>query len=465
MATIISVSFLTIIIILLVIILIRVSKNNDTKNIINTSDTSLNINNGDLINNDSVSLIDINTNLRFDLTDIKTELENKTLINNSSIFEINKNDKSLTPITDTATKFGVQGIIALFQNSQISQLYKATADPNTLMKYTSGGVGSIVVDQSGQITGHAGFINANPVPIIGPQAVFAVLSIVVGQHYMSEISTQLSNISNILDKILQHFKNEHESRLEATTEKILYISNLQYIGSEQIINLDRLEDDINQIYYFYKKELKNFNIDNINTNKFFYKSKLKNLDELLKKELENAEYSYKICTFAKELLNMIKLIKYNSYLKMKNTDIDALNKANQLLDEIKKFNEDIFFNEKENPKELYIKTITNAKDKLFKIYIDDKLIEAEEDILFFIDKIMNTDFWNKCLNNNPYHDYSKIYDDKRKELEKNKDISISYNKAQEMLKKFDSTINTYYFTKDGHEYFIVANEQNTELYS
>ena len=78
---------------------------------------------------------------------------------------------------------------------------------------------------------------------------------------------------------------------------------------------------------------------------------------------------------------------------------------------------------------------------------------------------MNTDFWNKCLNNNPYHDYSKIYDDKRKELEKNKDISISYNKAQEMLKKFDSTINTYYFTKDGHEYFIVANEQNTELYS
>ena len=459
MATIISVSFLTIIIILLVIILIRVSKNNDTKNIINTSDTSLNINNGDLINNDSVSLIDINTNLRFDLTDIKTELENKTLINNSSIFEINKNDKSLTPIIDTATKFGVQGLIGLLQHFRISKLYKATVDPNILMEYNDGTIGSPIIDEvTGKITGHAGFEEADSIAIIGPQAVFAVLSIVVGQHYMSEISSQLSNISNILDKILQHFKNEHEAKLEAATEKILYISNLQYVGNEQIINLDRLEDDINQIYYFYKKELNNFNIDSIKTDEFFYESKLKNLDELLKKELQNAEYSYKICTFSKELLNMIKLIKYNSYLKMKKVDKDAVNKANQLLDEIKKFDKDIFFNEKENPKELYINAISNAKDRLFTIYRDNTLLEAKENFLLFIDEIMDTNFWNECLDNNPYYDYSKIYDNKKEEVEQNEYINISYNKAKEMLKKFDSPINTYYFTKDGHEYFIVNNE-------
>lgn len=464
MITIILVSFLAVIIILLVFILIKVSKNNntkdnDSKNIINAFDAFLNINNSYLKNNDSVSLIDINTNLRFDLTDIKTELENKTLINNSSIFEINKNDKSLTPIIDTATKFGVQGLIGLLQHFQISKLYKATVDPNILMEYNDGTIGSPIIDEvTGKITGHAGFEEADSIAIIGPQAVFAVLSIVVGQHYMSEISSQLSNISNILDKILQHFKNEHEAKLEAAIEKILYISNLQYVGNEQIINLDRLEDDINQIYYFYKKELNNFNIDSIKTDEFFYESKLKNLDELLKKELQNAEYSYKICTFSKELLNMIKLIKYNSYLKMKKVDKDAVNKANQLLDEIKKFDKDIFFNEKENPKELYINAISNAKDRLFTIYRDNTLLEAKENFLLFIDEIMDTNFWNECLDNNPYYDYSKIYDNKKEEVEQNEYINISYNKAKEMLKKFDSPINTYYFTKDGHEYFIVNNE-------
>ncbi|PTY40998.1 hypothetical protein [Brachyspira hampsonii] len=455
MAAIISV-FLAVIIILLVIILIKISRNNDIKNIINTS---LNVNNSNLIDNDAVSIIDINTNLKFDLIDIKTELENKKLMENLSIFEINKNDKSLTPITDTLTKLGSESIITLLQSSQISKLYKATVDPNTLMKLNSGGIGSAVIDKvSGKITDQAGFISANPASIIGPQAVFAVLSIVVGQHYMSEISSNLSNISDILDKILQHFKNEHESKLEAATEKLITISNLQYVGIEDIINLNNLEDSINEIYHFYKKELKNFNVDNINTDKFLYKSKLKDLDYRLNKELKNAEYSYKICTYSKELLNMIKLIKYNSYLKMEKVDMNAVNKANQLLDEIKQFTEDIFFNEKENPKELYIKAISNAKDKLFTIYRDNTLLDTKEDFLLFIDEIMNTNFWNKCVEDNPYYNYSKIYDSKREELEKNKDISISYNKSKEMLKKFDSPINTYYFTKDGHEYFIAANE-------
>lgn len=450
---IILISFLAVIIILLVLILIKVSKNN---NIVKADNSSLNINNSNLIDSDAVSIIDINTNLKFDLIDIKTELENKKLMNNLSVFEINKNDKSLTPIKDTLTKLGSESIITLLQSSQISKLYKATADPNTLMKLNSGGIGSAVIDKvSGKITDQAGFISANPASIIGPQAVFAVLSIVVGQHYMSEISSKLSNISDKLDKILQHFKNEYESKLEAATEKLINISNLQYVGIEDIINLNNLEDSINEIYHFYKKELKNFNADNINTDKFFYESKLKDLDDRLNNELINAEYSYKICTYSKELLNMIKLIKYNSYLKMEKVDMNALNKANQLLDEIKQFTEDIFFNEKENPKELYIKAISDSKNRLFSVYSNNKIFKFIEDRLLDIDCTIFTDLSSLCKN--PYDDYKEIYDNKKEEVEKNKDISISYNKAKEMLKKFDAPINTYYFTKDGHEYFIVDN--------
>lgn len=427
MLTIVLISFLIVIIILLVFILIKVSKNNNTKNIINTS---ININDDNsLIDKNVDFLTDINTNLKFNLVDIKTELENKNLINNSLIFEINKSDKSLVPIRDTVTKFGVESIITLFQSSKISQLYKATADPNTLMQLASGGLGSAVI-KNGKIIQQAGFVAVNPIAIMSPQIIFSLLSIVVGQHYMSEISSQLSTISDKLDKILQHFKNEHESKLEAATEKILYISNLQYVGMEQIINLDRLEDDVNTIYCFYRKKLKNFNIDNINTDKVLYKNKLKNLDELLNIKLKSAEYSYNICIYSKELLNMIKLIKYNSYLKMDNVDVNAVNKSNELLYEIKKFNEDIFFYEEYNPKKMYIEAISKSENKLSSIYRDNKL----------------------------YYSYSNKYKSDKEKVEKNKYISISYNKAQEMLKKFDKPIDTYYFTEYGQGYLIINNQ-------
>ena len=115
---------------------------------------------------------------------------------------------------DAAIKSAVEVARTIIQTKTLQSVFVTTAAPSELMKLSDGGFSSAVIDvkgviRKGRIIRHAGFKALNPAEIaksIGPQVVFGILSIAVGQHFMAEISQKLSDISEKLDKILQHFK-------------------------------------------------------------------------------------------------------------------------------------------------------------------------------------------------------------------------------------------------------------------
>ena len=336
---------------------------------------------------------------------------------------------------DTAVKSVVEVAKTIIQTKTLKSLFKATADPKTLMQLSGGGLGSAVVNDSKKIIAQAGFVNISPAEmaiIIGPQVVFSVLSIVVGQHFMAEISKKLSDISEKLDKILLHFKKEHISILESSKERIQYISKLNYTGIEHIGSLMNIEDDLCKIYKYYKNELKNLDINNLNTDKWIYKSKMKEMDKKLQEKINDAQFCVKICFYSKELLNLIQLVKFNTYIKMQKADINAINKANELFEEINNWKSNLFYNE-DNPYNKYIKLIEESKEKLKQIRQDAPIINFIEDRQSDIDYWFNTNFYK---GNKLYNELTEKFEGK-KNIGLNNYNSMSYEQSKIMIENMN----------------------------
>lgn len=334
---------------------------------------------------------------------------------------------------DTAVKSVVEVAKTIIQTKTLKSVFKATADPATLMKLKDG-VGSAVME-NGKIIAQAGFKEINPAEmasIIGPQVVFSVLSIVVGQHFMDEISKKLSDISEKLDKILLHFKKEHISILESSKERIQYISKLNYTGIEHIGSLMNIEDDLCKIYKYYKNELKNLDINNLNTDKWIYKSKMKEMDKKLQEKINDAQFCVKICFYSKELLNLIQLVKFNTYIKMQKADINAINKANELFEEINNWKSNLFYNE-DNPYNKYIKLIEESKEKLKQIRQDAPIINFIEDRQSDIDYWFNTNFYK---GNKLYNELTEKFEGK-KNIGLNNYNSMSYEQSKIMIENMN----------------------------
>ena len=334
---------------------------------------------------------------------------------------------------DTAVKSVLEVAKTIIQTKTLKSLFKATADPKTLMQLSGGGLGSAVVNDSKKIIAQAGFVNISPAEmaiIIGPQVVFSVVSIVVGQHFMAEISKKLSDISEKLDKILLHFKKEHISILESSKERIQYISKLNYTGIEHIGSLMNIEDDLCKIYKYYKNELKNLDINNLNTDKWIYKSKMKEMDKKLQEKINDAQFCVKICFYSKELLNLIQLVKFNTYIKMQKADINAINKANELFEEINNWKSDLFYNE-DNPYNKYINLIEKSKEKLKQIRQDAPIINFIEDRQSDIDYWFNTNFYK---GNKLYNELTEKFEGK-KNIGLNNYNSMSYEQSRIMIEK------------------------------
>lgn len=338
---------------------------------------------------------------------------------------------------DAAVKSLEEVIITAIQLKTLKSVFKATADPATLMKLKDG-IGSAVME-NGKIIAQAGFVNISPAEmaiIIGPQVVFSVLSIVVGQHFMDEISKKLSDISEKLDKILLHFKKEHIAVLESSKKLIHNISKLNYTDGEHIDRLMRIEENVNEIYEYYESELKNLDINNLNTDKWIYKSKMKEMYKKLQEKINDAQFCVKICFYSKELLNLIQLVKFNTYIKMQkadinaiNADINAINKANELFEEINNWKSDLFYNE-DNPYNKYINLIEESKEKLKQIRQDSTIINFIEYIQSYIDYRFNTNFYKG----------NKLYNELTKKIEGNKNIELNnhnsiYKQSRIMIEK------------------------------
>lgn len=315
---------------------------------------------------------------------------------------------------DAAVKSAWEVSRAVIQTKTLKSVFKATADPATLMKLKDG-FGSAVIGDGKKIVAQAGFVKISPAEmtsIIGPQVVFSVLSIAVGQHFMAEISKKLSDISEKLDEILSHFKKEHIAVLESSKKLIHDISKLNYTDIEHIGRLMNIEEDLSIIYKLYESELKSIDINNLIPSKW---SKMKEINRKLKGKIDEAEFFIKICIYSKELLNLIQLVKFNTYIKMQKIDANAINKANELFNKINSWQVDLFYDEDINPKNTYINLIKECKLKCNRIYDNAKI------------KFSKKKLYNIIINEL----------DEKNNTELNNYNSISYNQSRIMIENMN----------------------------
>lgn len=315
---------------------------------------------------------------------------------------------------DAAVKSAWEVSRAVIQTKTLKSVFKATADPATLMKLKDG-FGSAVIGDGKKIVAQAGFVKISPAEmtsIIGPQVVFSVLSIAVGQHFMAEISKKLSDISEKLDEILSHFKKEHIAVLESSKKLIHDISKLNYTDIEHIGRLMNIEEDLSIIYKYYESELKSIDINNLIPSKW---SKMKETNIKLKGKIDEAEFFIKICIYSKELLNLIQLVKFNTYIKMQKIDANAINKANELFNKINSWQVDLFYDEDINPKNTYINLIKECKLKCNRIYDNAKI------------KFSKKKLYNIIINEL----------DEKNNTELNNYNSISYNQSRIMIENMN----------------------------
>lgn len=315
---------------------------------------------------------------------------------------------------DAAVKSAWEVSRAVIQTKTLKSVFKATADPATLMKLKDG-FGSAVIGDGKKIVAQAGFVKISPAEmtsIIGPQVVFSVLSIAVGQHFMAEISKKLSDISEKLDEILLHFKKEHIAMLESSKKLIHDISKLNYTDIEHIGRLMNIEEALSIIYKYYESELKSIDINNLIPSKW---SKMKETNIKLKGKIDEAEFFIKICIYSKELLNLIQLVKFNTYIKMQKIDTNAINKANELFNKINSWQVDLFYDEDINPKNTYINLIKECKLKCNRIYDNAKI------------KFSKKKLYNIIINEL----------DEKNNTELNNYNSISYNQSRIMIENMN----------------------------
>lgn len=167
--------------------------------------------------------------------------------------EIKENENIIS--IDTATKSVVEITrdIAVLQNS--SELLKCSVSIDLLQKAKDGDGLLGIILENGKIKEQARFNPADLKGIIAPAALYNVLSMAVGQHFMYEIKTELNQINKKLDEILANFKDEKIASINAMMSELEYINNTKLKSSEDVMMLRQLAFKAEEIRQYAKIKL------------------------------------------------------------------------------------------------------------------------------------------------------------------------------------------------------------------
>jgi len=162
-----------------------------------------------------------------------------------------KNQMSVSPtvMSSLITTSGI-GLTAISADLS-SKLFMATANPNSLMNLSSGGVGSAVMD-GGSIVGQAGFIPvAASLPIVAPIIAMQVMSTLAITEQFKVVNKKLDVIQKEVDQILlrQEITNIADliSAIDVVDELFAQYSTIGYFSQDMIIRLALVERDTGKL--------------------------------------------------------------------------------------------------------------------------------------------------------------------------------------------------------------------------
>lgn len=339
------------------------------------------------------------------------------LINRLPQIHLTKEDKD--NIEDTLSNIigGVSNVTIAGYATQ--GLFKATVNPETLMKLSSGGLSSSVVN-GGKITKQAGFIPAGST-ILTPMIIFQISSIITGQYYMHNISKQLNNIQEKIDELLNLFHIERQAKLvksfQFITENLnksnfvledfllikMILSELTDIREEYFLMLDDSVKDI-------RKKLEYESISSLKEAKY------------ITSEFEKIGFIFKMKTslIADELFNLAKITEFHMNLCYKKPDINRLNLLTERLLEFSKFKlEDLSFNKTDEfYQEIKEKTLCYLSKSKKEAWANESKIEE-------IEKSMNEQFIDfEDTKNHKLSSIAETYGELIKPFYEEKDIII-----------------------------------------
>ena len=175
-----------------------------------------------------------------------------------------ENQMSISPtvMSNLVISSGV-GLTAVSTNLS-SKLFMATANPELLMKLSSGGVGSAVME-SGRIVGQSGFIPvAASLPIVAPIIAMQAMNTLVIMEQFKVVNKKLDVIQKELDHILlrQEITSiaDLSSAIDVVEELYDQHSTIGYFSQDMIIRLALVERDAGKLKTRYEI------LDSINEN-------------------------------------------------------------------------------------------------------------------------------------------------------------------------------------------------------
>lgn len=283
-------------------------------------------------------------------------------------------------------------------------LFKATVNPETLMKLSSGGVGSAVLE-GGKISQQAGFVQMGS-SIFTPMVVFQLASIVTGQYYMNNISKQLNAVQEKLDELLQLFHIERQAKLIKSFQFIKEYLGKKSFVIEDFVLMKSIISDLANIREEYYLMLENSFATIKDNNQYQSFNSLKEAKKLAL-EFEKTGFLFKMKTslIADELYHLSKVTEFHMNLCYKNPDINRIELLNEKLNEIST---------------MYYSNISFTKT-------EDMYMEIKQDTLYRLEYSKKESWFNSS-------EISQIIKGLHKQF-----VVFEYEKE----KKLESIINTY----------------------
>lgn len=175
-----------------------------------------------------------------------------------------KNQMSISPtiMSNLITTSGI-GLTAISTNFS-SKLFMASSNPDLLMKLSSGGVSSAVMD-GGRIVGQSGFIPvATSLPIVAPIIAMQAMNTLAIMEQFKIVNKKLDVIQKEMDQILlrQEISSmaDLSSAIDIVDELYTQYSIIGYFSQDMIIRLALVERDTGKLKARYEI------LDSINEN-------------------------------------------------------------------------------------------------------------------------------------------------------------------------------------------------------
>ncbi|CAM1368724.1 hypothetical protein [Tenacibaculum xiamenense] len=227
-------------------------------------------------------------------------------------------------------------------------LFRATANTETLMKLSSGGVASAVTN-GGQISKQAGFIQHGST-MFTPMVVFQIASIATGQYYMNNISKQLNSIQEKLDELINLFHIERQAKLVKSFKFLTEYLNRKNFVIEDFMLIKSVISELTNIREEYFLMLEDSVSDILKNNTYTSINSLKEVKRKIN-DFEKSGFLFKMKTslIADELFHLAKITEFHMNLCYQNPDINRVNVLAEQLELITKFNsENISFHKTNN---------------------------------------------------------------------------------------------------------------------